>query len=271
MRAVPSTTNTLSPLAQQRAKMQRPIFCRAVPSFFLALLIALSTSAALALDIPAEHHPWGHFRAGSWVRHQRTEFTTGADGKEQADRVTTTTTRLEEVRPDGVSLHIEIAVEGQPATTESRRYGWDGLEADIERTIRLSVGEIKIAGKSFVCQTHEASVEQPGRKSTNKWWYCPDQAPYLLKQIVRTTGGGPFSRSYEFTALGTERDVLGRKLICDETQIIESNTDRASRTIQQTSFSVPGGVISEESQIRDKRRGQVGRTRLELEAYEIAE
>src|SRR2546426_371543 len=68
--------------------------------------------ACLALDIPAEHHPWGRFQPGSWARTRLTRFEIGADGGEKVAGVTVTTTRLEKVVPEGVTLTVETATDG---------------------------------------------------------------------------------------------------------------------------------------------------------------
>jgi hypothetical protein len=229
-------------------------------------------AGALGLDLPAEHHPWGRFKPGSWVRTRLTVFETDPAGSEKAVRVEVTTTRLEAVSTEGITLAVESAVDdGGAADSAIVEQGWDGLPLAATRKAGLSIGEIKIDGKSFACQTHETAIEQDGNRTTAKWWYCPDRPPFLLKHLVRSDGASPRFFSAEVTALAVEREVLGLKLLCAETRWTETTADKATRTTAYESLEIPGGIVGYESQTRDKRRGHVERARLELEAFEAAE
>lgn len=221
-------------------------------------------ACAEGLDILAEHHAWGRFPVGAWSRLRETQFKTAADGSEQPTRVAVITRRLEEVYEDGVTLLTDEAVDGQPAETKTERIGWDGLPADRERQLRLSVGEIKIDGRTVVCQTHELTSTADGVKTIDKWWYSPDQSPYLLKRVLRSASGPAHFLSLETMALAVEKDVLGKPLVCVETKTIETFTDRASQTTSISSISIPGGLVSASAQLRDKQKGTVAGTRVEL-------
>lgn len=224
-------------------------------------------SSGDTLEIPANHHPWGRFNPGSWSRLRETQFTTSADGGEQTTHVTVTTATLEEVADDGYTLRVEAVVDDKPSEAKTTRLAWDDAPAGLERALRLSVGEIKIGGRTVVCQTHELTSESAGVKSIDKWWYSPDQPPHLLKRILRTAGGPARFLSVETLALGVEKEILGQVLICDETKTIETFDDRASQTTAITSVSVPGGTVSSRTQIRDKQKGTVAGSRIELLEY----
>jgi hypothetical protein len=247
-----------------------PFRLAAMVASFACAAVLTSAPVVLGLDLPAEHHAWGRFQPGSWVRTRLTTFETAADGNDKVAGVTVTTTRLEAVRADGITLVVESSTDGGPAKVETLEQGWDGLPLAAERASRLSIGEIKIEGKSFACQTHETTAEVDGAPTTVKWWYCPDRSPYLLKSLLRTEGATPRFFSTEVTALAVEREVLDRKLLCFESRWTETTNDRATRTTAYGSLEVPGGLVGYESQTRDKRRGHVERARLELEAFEAA-
>jgi hypothetical protein len=241
----------------------------------LSVCIALagiheSPAAAEGLDIPAAHHAWGRFQPGSWARLRVTRFTTMPDGSEQVAGSTITTTKLVSVEPDGVTLETSTAEDGQQAVVATARLGWDEQPVETERALRLSVGEIKIDGRTFVCQTHELTRQAEGVTTVAKWWYCPDRPPYLLKRVERNSVGPPRFLSVETTALDIEREVLGRQLTCHQTRTVETLDTRSTQTIAINCFDIPGGTVSWEAQTRDKAKGQVEASRAELEAYEIA-
>lgn len=235
---------------------------------FALLLLCTSAVRAEGLDILAEHHAWGRFKPGASATLRHTDFTTSADGSEQTTKVAVVVSQLEEVHEDGITLKVQETIDGQTAEPRTVRQAWDGQPPELERRLRLSVGEIKVGGATVVCQTHELTSAANGIKTVDKWWYSPDQPPYLLKRILRNTSGPAHFLSVETTSLGVEQEVLGRPLACDEMLTIETFTDRASRTQSVTSLAVPGGLVSSHTQLRDKQKGTVAGKRVELLEYQ---
>lgn len=244
--------------------------------------VCLAATPSLALDIPAEHHAWGRFAPGSWARWRLTTYVTDAGGNERIEQVATITTRLEQVEPDGVTLTRETRIDGE-AATETARYGWDDLPIESPRKTRLSLGEVKIMGTTYVCQTHEVTssgpeaaaegeeAAEPARTTETKWWYCPDRAPYLLKKIARSKGPGARFASWEVTRFGVPRQVLEQERPCTEATLIENTPQQSTKSTVFLAEGVPGGVVYRESETRDKaRQGLIERARLELEAYEVS-
>lgn len=234
-------------------------------------LCACAAPVCRALDIPAEHHAWGRFPPGSWSRVRVTTLTIDAEGNDKVSQITTTTTRLDKVEPDGVTLTVEIVTDDRKAPATTVKYGWDGFPADADRKTKLSLGEVKIDGHSYVCQTHDVTTTEAGATSLVKWWYCPDRPPYLLKMIARTVGDLRHFTSVEVTGFGIERQVLGQNLVCTRESTIDKTAVRSTRSMGYTSAEVPGGTISWESETRDNEQGLIERARLELEAYDVAD
>lgn len=235
---------------------------------FTALLLFAPT--ATALELQSEHHPWGRFPQGSWARLRRTTYVPTAEGGEKVDQVVTRTVRLEKVGDSGYTLSVEETVDGKAAEPVATDYGWDGLPVADERHVRLSVGEIKVEGKSYTCQTHETTIDKPGDKTAVKWWYCPDQPPFLLKRVLRSSGNQPRFLLEEAKRFGVPRDVLGKEHACTAFRIEENTNARNTLTNAYTSVDVPGGLVFSETQVRDRERGQVQRMEESIEAFEIA-
>jgi hypothetical protein len=228
-------------------------------------------SPAFALDIPAKHHVWGRFQPGSWVQLRETWLSVGGDGKETIRSTTVSTVRLERVEADGVTLGREDKVgDGEP-TASLATLGWDELPRDVERATKLSLGEIKIGGKTYICQTHVVKTsDQPGATSETKWFYCPDQSPYLLKRIARTEGEAKRFVSFEVLELGVPRQVLGQERSAAKFSLIENTAQRSSKGTGYMVDDVPGGLVEFEAEIRDNgKEGLLHRRRIVLEAYEV--
>src|SRR5262245_51350398 len=117
--------------------------------------LVAATALSEGLDLPAEHHAWGRFPAGSWARYATSHYTLDSDDREVVGAVEKSTVHLVEVHDDGVSLREETGRDGADQEPAPRRLGWDALPIELERSLKLSVGEIKLDGRSFTCQTHE--------------------------------------------------------------------------------------------------------------------
>ena len=237
-----------------------------------AVFVLAWCSAAAALDIPAKHHAWGRFQPGSWVRLRENMLSVDADGKETIRSTTVTTTRLARVDADGVALAREVKVgDGEPTTT-TETLGWDELPRDAQRTTRLSLGEVKPGDKTYVCQTHLVKTrDASGATTETKWFYCPDQSPYLLKKIARTDGAAKRFVSFEVLELGVPRQVLGQERSAAKFSLIDNTTDRSSKGAGYLVDDVPGGLVEFEVEIRDRgQQGLLQRQRIALEAFEVA-
>jgi hypothetical protein len=226
---------------------------------------------AEGFDIPPEHHAWGSFRPGSWTRLKTTEFARDGEGQEHVLSISVTTTRLEAAHDDGVTLAVEQSLDGQPGTSETRRLGWDDEPIDLARRLRLSVGEIKLASRTYVCQTHEISTGDAGAETVAKHWYTADLWPHVLKRTVRTGGALRRFVSFEIVEPEVTEEVLGQERRCARCRTVETSDAEASESIELFCPDVPGGLAHAETERRDKRTGAIVYVRAELEAFEAAE
>jgi len=246
---------------------------RSLVQLAVTITMVACCAPAVALDIPAKHHAWGRFQPGSWVRLRETLLSVGADGKETIHSTTVTIIRLEHVDADGVTLGREVTLgDGEP-TASSAALGWDGLPRDVERATKLSLGEIKIGGITFICQTHVLKTrDEEGATTETKWFYCPDRSPYLLKRIARTEGEAKRFVSFEVLELGVPRQVLGQERSAAKFSLIENTAQRSSKGTGYLVDEVPGGLVEFEAEIRDSgKEGRLHRRRVVLEAYEVAQ
>jgi len=181
------------------------------PSGVFCLTLAVAVPLA-AEDIPREQHPWGRFAPGSWTRLKVTIDSLAEAGTKTA-RVEFVTTRLVKVDVHGVTLAVEIRRGKEVTVIPPQAKRWDGTSFDGERKQRLSLGEVKILGRSATCQTHEVTVVLGKTRTMTKSWYSPDVAPYFLKQLVRISGEMPRHTAMEVIKLNASRQVGSRKLV----------------------------------------------------------
>ena len=162
-------------------------------SLLVVVSLAMGSSTSVAEDIPREQHAWGRFAPGSWTRIRVTLETIGENGQKIL-RSELVTTRLQKVDQHGVTLQRETVGVGKndvPIKHKPVVLNWDGTRRDGLRTERLSLGEIKILGRSHTCQTHTVTRAIGDTRITTKSWYSPDTAPFFLKQLVRVRGLKP--------------------------------------------------------------------------------
>jgi hypothetical protein len=242
------------------------------PAAIAAALLVSFCSTAPALDIPAKHHAWGRFQPGSWARLRDTLSALDADGKEKVLSKTVTTTRLERVETDGVTLRREVSVDDGEPTVASVELGWDELPRDVERATRLGLGEIKIGSKTYVCQTHQVTTVDPsGAKTETKWFYCPDQSTYLLKKLARTEGSAARFMSFEVLELDVRRNVLGEERPAAKFSLIDNTPERSSRGSGYLADDVPGGLVEFDAELRVRgKEGLIQKLQVVLEAFEDA-
>lgn len=236
-------------------------------------LAASQATFAQTLDIPKQHHAWARFTPGSWTRLRETTYAVDPQGQETTPHVTVTTLRLEAVGEGSCTLQRESRRDDEPPETSTVELGLDELPLGQDRQTKLSLGEIKINGKTYVCQTHEiTSVDEEDVKTVTKWWYCPDQAPYLLKKIARERGLKPAFESTEVEGFQVLRMALGKEFHCTQFSVIRNTLDRSTKLTLWTSDDVPGGRLAYEGEVRDQeQQGLLERVRGTIEEFHVEE
>ena len=229
-------------------------------------LAALQTAAAV--EIPAEQHPWGRFKPGSWQRVRVTVESFGTDGAKSVE-VRHVTTRLVEVRADGIVLSRETETGDEKKTESEFRVGWDGSHINDSTREKYSLGEIKIEGKSFACQTHTVTTEIDGETLVTKSWYSPDHAPWFMKRLIRRTGKQRRHTVMEVTRRAATRKVLDRDIPCWESITHFSTSGGRRKTVSVSSLQIPGGLVHSQSEGFNSDSARDERVVTELVAFEI--
>ena len=232
---------------------------------FLFSLPLLAQSA----ELPPEHHPWGRFAPGSWQRLRVTSETYSADAQKVV-RVEEITTSLVRVLEDGVMLAREVRHGDEVRREEKIRFGWDGSRPNDSTREKYSLGEVDVEGKTYTCQTWNTTTQHEDQRHVIKTWYCPDHAPYLLKRLVRVTGGQDrHTASTRVTRLAVKKEIQKRLLEVWETQTIVSRPTTITRITSYHSPEVPGGLVQSSSEVRDGQQGLTRRIVRQLVGQQI--
>ena len=236
----------------------------------LAIGVCLAaTQTAVAVEIPAEQHPWGRFKPGSWQRVRVTTESFSADGGKSME-VRHVTTRLVEVRADGIVLSRETETGDEKKTGPDLHVGWDGSVINDSTREKYSLGEIKIEGKSFACQTQTVTTEIDGETLVTKSWYSPDHAPWFLKRLTRRTGKERRHTVMDVTKRAVTRKVLDRDIPCWESVTHFSTSGGRRKTVSVSSLQLPGGLVYSQSEGFNSDSARNERVVTELVAFEIA-
>lgn len=234
-----------------------------------AALWLVSTVHVFAVEIPPAHHSWGRFKPNSW---QRVRVTTETFGSENSKSVTTKviTTRLIKVETDGYVVSREEKSGDQVTKRTKVKHAWDGSTPNDSTREKYSLGEVQVEGKTFTCQTQLLTTEDDGKTIVTKSWYCPDHAPYFLKQLTRVTGKRRQTTITTVIRRAVTKSALNRELDCWESETKDSTPNRTTTTTTFNSAKVPGGLVLSESEVNDKQQGHLQKVRVELIAYEVA-
>lgn len=238
------------------------------------LLLGISTlglgpAICVAEDIPREQHPWGRFAPGSWTRIRVTVESIGENGQKTA-RSELVTTRLLKIDEHGVTLQTEtagISKNDLPQKAKPVTLNWDGTLRDGRRNERLSLGEVKILGRSHTCQTHTITRVLGDTSITTKSWYSPDTAPFFLKQLIRVRGPKARHTARDITRLKATRKVGGKSYQGWEARTVVADTDGRARMLEFHSHLVPGSLVEAKGERHDPDSARIGTTTQTLEAF----
>ena len=232
---------------------------------FLVSLPWLAQSA----ELPPEHPPWARFAPGSWQRLRVTSETYSA-GAQKVIRVEEITTSLVRVLEDGVVLAREVRQGDSVRREKQTMFGWDGSRTNESTRENYSLGEVDVEGKTYTCQTWNTTTQHEDQRHVIKTWYCPDPAPYLLKRLVRVTGGQDrHTISTRVTRLAVKKEIQERPLEVWETQTIVSRPTTITRITSYHSPEVPGGLGQSSSEVRDGQQGLTRRIVRQLVGQQI--
>ena len=194
------------------------------------------TAAALADKPPAAgakpgpvnfkaDHPWGRFKAGSWVSSkttltQRVANAPGSDDPSVPPRVTVTERKavLKEVKDDTYTLE---STEGPPRNqhTTPLMFRWDGtptgLEAPTVTVVEEKDEEVDTAGEKWPCHYTKVQVQSLQGAITYETWASPKAPGGWVKRSVANEAAG--TGNQEVWLLDKKKETVSvgnRKLTC---------------------------------------------------------
>tara|TARA_B110000014_G_scaffold52469_1_gene35147 strand:+ start:526 stop:1296 length:771 start_codon:yes stop_codon:yes gene_type:complete len=238
-------------------------------SLLVVVSLAMGSSTSVAEDIPREQHAWGRFAPGSWTRIRVTLETIGENGQKIL-RSELVTTRLQKVDQHGVTLQRETVGVGKndvPIKHKPVVLNWDGTRRDGLRTERLSLGEIKILGRSHTCQTHTVTRAIGDTRITTKSWYSPDTAPFFLKQLVRVRGLKPRHTARDVTRLKATRKIGEKSYPGWEARTVVADSAGRAQMLEFHSHLVPGGLVHARGERHDPDSARIGTTIQVLDGF----
>ncbi len=240
------------------------------------LVVATPSNGAQRLEIPAEHHPWGRFGAGSWKQVLITTETLDKEGAISNRSCTNTKTTLLEVEKDGVRLEVEVMVEVSGKRfrkeTEEHKQGFHGELAGRDLKVdETKTGEIVIQGRKVPCKILRLESAGAASKTVTSIYYSSKVAPYVLKRRSATTdpsGENSLSEtSVDVMALNMPFGVMEQIVNSHLVRTVHKHPKGTITTWSFTSKEVPGGVVFQSSRETDKDRRLVGRSTLKVVGY----
>ena len=235
----------------------------------LGIVLCSLPHFAAGAELPPDHHPWGRFAPGSWQR-LRVTSETFSPGAKKAVRVEEITTSLIRVLEDGVVLSREVRHDDRVQHEEKIKFGWDGSRPNDSTREKYSLGEVDVEGKTYTCQTWVVTTQHKEQTRVVKTWYCPDYAPFLLKRLVRVTGGQDrHTISTRVTRLAMKKEIQQRPFEVWESQTIVSRPTTITRITSYHSPEVPGGLVLSSSEVRDGQQGLTRRIVRQLVGQQI--
>lgn len=251
--------------------------CGCYRRFWFALTLAALAAAAQAQDggYPREHHPWGHFPAGSWKQVRTTSETLDQQGHVVNITATETRTSLTGADDTAYSLRSDVIVEAAgrriAMTPQTTRHGYYGEPAGRPVAIKqLGESPVTIDGRSIPCEVRQVAMDVEGGKLTSTLHYTSLVAPFVLRRetsVAGPTDGKKNSSLVEVIALDLPQRVRGEiksAMYVKTTQRLPQGT---KVTLEVHCDDVPGGVVAHWASETDASGRVVRRSTLELLDY----
>ncbi|NQU21287.1 MAG: hypothetical protein HQ567_08395 [Candidatus Nealsonbacteria bacterium] len=258
-------------------RLVAPILLWLLLAGFCPVLIGVTASnGAEQPEIPAKHHPWGRFGAGSWKQVRITTETLDEQGAVSNRSYTDTKTILLEVEKDGVRLKVETMVEVSGKRfrkeTEEHKQGFHGELAGRDLKINEpKTGEIVIQGRKVPCKILQLESAGAASKTATSIYYSGEVAPYVLKRRSVTTdlsGENSLSEtSVDVMALNMPFEVMEQIVNSHLVRTVHEYPHGTVTTWSSISREVPGGVVWQSSRETDVERRLVSRSTLKVTGY----
>ncbi len=241
----------------------------------MLLVLAPATVWAKPGEMGRETHPWGRFQPGAWKEVRVLAETFDEQGAITGTTIAETTTTLQKISDDGVTLGREVFVEiaGKRLDAEPQvvRQGFHGETPGQKTQVTvLPDDHVMIEGRQVPCHVEQVESSDENTKTVTKTYWSPTVAPFILKRESTTTDadGKVYRQStIDVIALDMPRWVLGEIHSTSYVRTIVTHAKGTTSTLSITSADIPGGVICHTSKDMDEKGHLVCRSSLELIDY----
>jgi hypothetical protein len=228
--------------------------------------------------MPAEHHPWGHFPAGSWKSVRATSETLDAKGQVANITLTDTKTTLVAVDESSYTLRSEITVDvsGRRIATTPQlvKYGYYGETPGQGLSVKkLGDTTLTIDGQAIPCELRQVVVESNGGKLLSTLHYSTDVEPFVLRRETSLEGASEEKRNsslVEVVALDLPQRVRGELKQSSYVKTTQKLPQGTKVTLEVHCDDVPGAVVAHWASETDTSGKLVRRSTLELTGYALA-
>ena len=234
-------------------------------------VFCICTQSAMAEGLSRYHHRWGRFQPGAWnlIRVVAETF----EDAGTTTSITETTTSLEEVHEDGVTLLIKVAVglkgkqfDRDPQAVRQAFHG--GLASQQAIVKNRGDATVTIQGRQIPCKIEQVEVNTPTDKTTTKIYYSDSVEPYVLRrESVKTDPDGKTVLSettVEVVALAVPCKIISGLSRATHVKAIHKHAGGTTEQVSVISTAVPGGIVCQTLKEVDENDHLVRRATLEL-------
>lgn len=246
----------------------------------VGLLLALCPGLLAAQDsaIPREFHPWGRFPEGAWKRYRVTAETYDNKRTVTSTTITETTTTLEKIDSEGVTLLVETMADvagkhlnAEPKTVKQGFHGEPVMEKIAVKDAGADEVTIDLDDRRKVsCKIVQVETEDHSSRTITKIFCNSGLPPYILRRESVTTdldGRNTLSQTtLQVVSLKMPYKAL-RLRSAVHVKAVTTHPKGKTTTYAYTSPEVPGGVICQSTQEEDLQGNVLRKSNLELLDY----
>jgi hypothetical protein len=204
--------------------------------------------------LPAQHHCWARFPAGSWREIQTTTETFDEAGAVVSRSVTTQRESLQSASDQRYALDVQATVDlvgkritgkqiGRVLNTATNGAG------QIVSTHRLEDESLSFADRTMICQVWEVTYNDDARSMVDRIYYAPEQFPYILRRETSAVssaedGSPPVDQVQSVVAVEVPFLVEGQVLPCACLETTRRGEKGSSVRLVLVSEQIPGGEVA---------------------------
>ena len=204
--------------------------------------------------LPAQHHNWARFPAGSWREIQTTTETFDEVGAVVSRSVTTQQESLQSASDERYALDVQATVDlvGKRITGKwINRVLHTVTEGagQIVSTRRVEDESLTLANRTVNCQVWEVTYNDDARSLVDRVYYSPEQFPYILRRKTSSEsstedGSPPVEQLQSVVAIEMPYLVEGQVLRCTCLETTRRGEKGSSVRVALVSEQVPGGEVA---------------------------